>query len=343
MSLGSHLDTGINILVLSGLGLDDLLTHDSEPEDLSKENEDTRDISDFLELETREDSEEDTEEGSLVCRVCFAKFKTRSGWKNHKVIHQKFRTKEFACHVCFRRFYWDKDCRRHVKNIHGIDHFDPEESRSVAETTAPSHDEREGEEAPHESTLSQRNLSTISKTELKYLDPVLKANFLKMKLQMVKCKKNRLNNANRRVRFKPTDCDSDILDLSTRKNTDAPDELRVKETKADAPLNNNLDMTLKNRSGSNQNFKEDLHDTKNSLNNTQSSKDEIESNVKKNEFQCQECAKKFSSSKSLKAHMRTCSAPSDSPYNCTLCDRRFIDFDLLQKHWKVNHRRQQIV
>ena len=83
--------------------------NDSEPDELIKDDDDTRkDVSDFLELETREDSEDEQEEGSLVCTVCFAKFKTRSGWKNHKVIHQKFRTKEFSCHVCFRRFYWDK-------------------------------------------------------------------------------------------------------------------------------------------------------------------------------------------------------------------------------------------
>ena len=129
------------MLDLSGLGLDIFLTTDSEPEELIKDDEDTRDVSDFLELETREDSEEDQEEGSLICRVCFAKFKTRSGWKNHKVIHQKFRTKEFSCHVCFRRFYWDKDCRRHVKNIHGIDHFDPDESRSVSDTAQPSQEQ----------------------------------------------------------------------------------------------------------------------------------------------------------------------------------------------------------
>lgn len=329
------------MLDLSGLGLDILLTTESEPEELVKDDEDTRDVSDFLELETREDSEEDQEEGSLICRVCFAKFKTRSGWKNHKVIHQKFRTKEFSCHVCFRRFYWDKDCRRHVKNIHGIDHFDPDESRSVSDTAQPSQEQvQEDQESPFS--------WMISKSQLNYLDPVLKANFLKMKLQMVKCKKNRLNHANKRVRFKQTDCDSDvILDLSTHNKPDAFNESRDKATKTDVHLNNNLDMILDSRSARDKDFKGGLFDKSNNTPiKTQNLNDEAEnndSNKKKNEFQCQECAKKFNSNKSLKAHMRTCSAPPDSPYNCTLCDRRFVDFEMLQKHWKVNHRRQQIV
>ena len=334
----SHLDTSINSFILPGLGLDILLTNDGEPDELTKDDEDTRDVSDFLELETREDSEDDQEEGSLVCRVCFAKFKTRSGWKNHKVIHQKFRTKEFSCHVCFRRFYWDKDCRRHVKNIHGIDHFDPEENRSVSDPTQPSHDQVEREQARPASPFSPSNQNTNSKTQLRGLDPVLKANFLKMKLQMVKCKKNRLNNANRRVRFKQTDCDSDILDLSTHNKTNAPEGENYKE---DIHLNNNLDMNRSERD-------EELKGTMiNNHNRTKDLKDEEENNVvdvvKKNEFKCRECPKKFLSNKSLKAHTRTCSAPSDSPYNCTLCDRRFIDFDMLQKHWTVNHRRQRIV
>ena len=55
-----HHDTISNILVLSGLGLDILLTNDSEPDELIKDDDDTRkDVSDFLELETREDSEEE--------------------------------------------------------------------------------------------------------------------------------------------------------------------------------------------------------------------------------------------------------------------------------------------
>ena len=44
---------------MSGLGLDILLTTESEPEEIVKDDEDNRDASDFLELETREDSEEE--------------------------------------------------------------------------------------------------------------------------------------------------------------------------------------------------------------------------------------------------------------------------------------------
>ena len=44
---------------MSGLGLDILLTTASEPEEIVKDDEDNRDASDFLELETREDSEEE--------------------------------------------------------------------------------------------------------------------------------------------------------------------------------------------------------------------------------------------------------------------------------------------
>ena len=44
---------------LSGLGLDILLTSESEPEENVKDDEDNRDATDFLELETREDSEEE--------------------------------------------------------------------------------------------------------------------------------------------------------------------------------------------------------------------------------------------------------------------------------------------
>ena len=60
-------------------------------------------------------------------------------------------------------------------------------------------------------------------------------------------------------------------------------------------------------------------------------------------YKCQECMKKFLHVKSLKSHQRTCKAPLDSPYSCSLCDRRFLDFEQLTKHWKVNHRRQQLI
>ena len=238
-----------------------------------------------------------------------------------------------------------------MKNIHGIDHFDPEENRSLSDTTQPSHHDQVKETDLSLPLYSQRRNPDLPKTDLKYLDPVLKANFLKMKLQMVKCKKNRLNNANRRVRFKPTDCDdSDILDLSTHNKSEAPD---TKTTKTDIHLNNNIDNKNIDSDSRDKSFKENLFSGANTENsnsmNVQNERDENNEgvlkndDVKKNDFKCQECGKKFSSSKILKTHIRGCSAPSDSPYNCTLCERRFSDFDSLQKHWKVNHRRQQIV
>ena len=235
-----------------------------------------------------------------------------------------------------------------MKNIHGIDHFDPEENRSLSDTTLPSHDQVKETDISLP-IFSQRRNPDLPKTDLKHLDPVLKANFLKMKLQMVKCKKNRLNNANKRVRFKPTDCDNDILDLSTHTKSEAPE---TTTTKTDIHLNNNIDNKNMDSDSRDMSFKENLFNASTNNSNSLNSQNERDENnggaqknndVKKSELKCQECGKKFCSSKILKTHMRTCSAPSDSPYNCTLCERRFSDFDSLQKHWKVNHRRQQIV
>jgi len=103
------------------------------------DNEETNDLSKYLYVEATEvkvpgfESDEDfSPDKPLVCKICYATFKTKSGWRNHKVTHQKFRTKEFACYICYRRFYWDKDCRRHIKNIHGEENFDREESRQAA-------------------------------------------------------------------------------------------------------------------------------------------------------------------------------------------------------------------
>jgi len=105
------------------------------------DNEDAHDLSRFLNVEATEmevsnhgyESDEDyAPDQPLICKICYATFKTKSGWRNHKVTHQKFRTKEFACYICYRMFYWDKDCRRHIKNIHGVENYNREESRKAA-------------------------------------------------------------------------------------------------------------------------------------------------------------------------------------------------------------------
>jgi len=105
------------------------------------DNEDAHDLSRFLNVEASEmevsnhgyeSDEEYAPDQPLICKICYATFKTKSGWRNHKVTHQKFRTKEFACYICYRMFYWDKDCRRHIKNIHGVENYNREESRKAA-------------------------------------------------------------------------------------------------------------------------------------------------------------------------------------------------------------------
>ena len=332
--------------------------------------EDPKDISDYLEVEAKEDSDGELHpDGSLTCRVCCAKFKTRSGWKNHKVTHQKFRTKRFACYVCFRRFYWDKDCRRHVKNVHSIEHYDVEESRAAAVKSFNSNisgdiseklvpfsarnvpgdhvDENKGitNYETHVNRLGNINGSN------KKIDLGIKTSFLKMKLQMVKCKKRQLNNAtyiNKNVRLKEeTKCD----DLKSSKpeddnsgigqiGTECADETK-REPVIEGVFNNNIrKATLKEGTNMNMkavaNFSEEVILVENGV--------KIEKNVdvEKN-YECQDCTKIFQHLKSLKAHIRTCSAPLDSPYLCNLCDRRFIDFDKLQRHWKVNHKRQQMI
>ena len=185
----------------------------------------------------------------------------------------------------------------------------------------------------------------------KKVDLGIKTSFLKMKLQMVKCKKRQLNNAtyrNKNVRLKQeTKCD----DLKSSKlkddksgigqiGTGCSDETE-RESVNEGVFNNNIRTTNRNE-GKNMNMKavaslsEDVNQVENGV--------KIEKNVdvEKN-YECQDCTKIFQHLKSLKAHIRTCSAPLDSPYLCSLCDRRFIDFDKLQKHWKVNHRRQQMI
>ena len=339
------------------------LSKNFESEELIEEN---RDINEFLEVETRDDSEEDVSvDKPLVCKICFAKFKTRSGWKNHKVIHQKFRTKEFACYVCFRRFYWDKDCRRHIKNIHGIDNYDAEESRAAAN--------RNYSKCGHDGNQNEHNIDLLKNIEKpddsdKTLDnfesDLVKTNFLKMKLEMVKCKKNRLINANKK---------KDLLSEADPFNSPLGHS-KLSESNCnndDINLNNNLQVF-----NSDLKMKYDSEEMKNSNSySLRSIENETISNIVDNEaenskvsentgvedkiigvsnegtetkdipkmYKCQECMKKFLHIKSLKSHQRTCKAPLDSPYFCTLCDRRFLGFEQLTKHWKVNHRRQQMM
>ena len=283
------------------------------------------DISDYLQVEAREDdpepeSEEDVEssEGSLVCKICYATFKTRSGWRNHKVIHQKFRTKEYACYICYRRFYWDKDCRRHVKNIHGLDFYDSEESKLAANV--------DSREANMQLELEQ-SFGKLSKS-----------NLMKMKIQMIKCKKSKLDNS----RHRDTDDEEEEpgYSMETQAGHCEPRD-NLSEQNQDLNMNNN-DISQPDISSQNNYSLRSAEDTKDSSTRFRKQKTS-KKNVKDLCHSCPDCAKKFSNLKSLKAHERTCSAPSDSPYICSFCERIFIDFDKLQKHWKVNHNRQQMI
>jgi len=279
------------------------------------------DISDYLQVEAREDepeSEEDAEtsEGSLVCKICYATFKTRSGWRNHKVIHQKFRTKEYACYICYRRFYWDKDCRRHVKNIHGLDFYDSEESKLAANVETE---------------------KTNMKLEQSY-GKLSKSNLMKMKIQMIKCKKSKLNSSLQRE----TDVEEEALNMKTQTGLCETHD-NLSKPNLDLNLNNNDISQTDNSSPNNYSLRSDGNDiTKDTSTRLRKQKTNKKS-MKDSCHSCQDCAKKFSNLKSLKAHERTCSAPSDSPYICSFCERIFIDFDKLQKHWKVNHNRQQMI
>ena len=278
------------------------------------------DVSDYLEVEAREDdaeSEEDveTEEGSLVCKICFATFKTRSGWKNHKVIHQKFRTKEYACYICYRRFYWDKDCRRHVKNIHGLDFYDSEESKLAANV--------EGEAA-----------KTNLKLELEQsYGKLSKSNLMKMKIEMIKGKKSQVKNGQPGQLVK-----GDSL-VTQSEPCEAHDD-NLSKLNIDLNLNNNNQISQPDISS--QNIPRSEAFISGDYNRLRRQKAEKKT-LKDLCHSCQDCAKKFSNLKSLKAHERTCRAPADSPYICSFCERTFINFDKLQKHWRVNHNRQQFI
>ena len=283
--------------------------------------EDLADISDYLHVEAREDepeSEDDVEtsDGSLVCKICYATFKTRSGWRNHKVIHQKFRTKEYACYICYRRFYWDKDCRRHVKNIHGLDFYDSEGSRQAANV--------ESEKSNMKVELEQ-SYGTLSKS-----------NLMKMKIQMIKCKKSQLDNS----RPKEVAQEENSLKVKTKTGHCEPPE-NLSKPNLDLNINNN-DISQADISSPNiYSLRSEEIETPsdNKLRKLKSTK----KNHKDLCHSCRDCAKKFSNLKSLKAHERTCKAPADSPYICSFCERIFIDFEKLQKHWKVNHNRQQMI
>jgi len=327
-----------------GLRLDALFSNNCDQKAV-KDEDDTKDLSEYLEVETKEDSDDEEMSGDdpLICKICFAQFKTRSGWKNHKVIHQKFRTKEFACYICFRRFYWEKDCRRHVKNIHGVEDYHSEESRAAANINQSSYfdPEKRGNDFFNPNDDLETNPIDLSTD--------LKNNFLKMKIQMVKCKKNQLNNAinNKKVVMKPNCDNSQVKEISGHSQIDSKKSNRSNNR----TLNNNVKTNFSSSSEetgekpSLMNGLEASVDSQNVGQNSEKNKQEYSTKSKdtQKKFPCQECSKKFLNLKSLKSHSRGCNAPKDSPYSCTLCDRRFIDFEKLQRHWKVNHSRQTML
>eukprot|EP00092_Neocalanus_flemingeri_P034670 GFUD01037718.1.p1 GENE.GFUD01037718.1~~GFUD01037718.1.p1 ORF type:complete len:563 (+),score=172.81 GFUD01037718.1:56-1744(+) len=166
--------------------------------------EETNDISKYLQVEAFEEipspgyesDEEFSPDKPLICKICYATFKTRSGWKNHKVTHQKFRTKEFACYICFRRFYWDKDCRRHIKNIHGEENYDAEESRRAADINYPK--SRNDADINYPKSRNETDIKNTknhpSTNTTKFFHP--NNNIFKMKIELLKNQEKKAINEN---------------------------------------------------------------------------------------------------------------------------------------------------
>lgn len=168
--------------------------------------EDSNDLSKFLHVEAfegevpspgYESDEEFSPDKPLICKICYATFKTRSGWKNHKVTHQKFRTKEFACYICYRRFYWDKDCRRHIKNIHGEENYDALESRKAANVNYPKsrnvYQPQPYQPQTQHQQQQQYHPSTNTNTS-KFVHP--NNNIFKMKIELLKNQEKKAINTN---------------------------------------------------------------------------------------------------------------------------------------------------
>ena len=505
--------------------------------------EDSNDLSKFLQVEATEgeiispgyeSDEEFSPDKPLICKICFATFKTKSGWRNHKITHQKFRTKEFACYICYRRFYWDKDCRRHIKNIHGEENYDREESRRAADVNYPKirnlnlhqqhqhashqqhkqqprqhqqhyHQQQQQQQQQHQHQSQQQHQHyrqqsqsqyhqqqqfqqyhpNTSPTTSKFVHP--NNNIFKMKIELLKSQEKKAINTNAikepnsddnstpQDDFTPPDTNENTNDCfynddnDSHSNDDNNDGLsRYDDNDANSndshSVAQNSSHTSTPRSGfvkegtitmdeikdHMQKVKDDLgelleegdssdengtghgHDDsfetvdpnlytedisskledspsrnkpdenndnyleeKNMTESNFSDNDFASANVDgmggvaisdqdsvvddntdfkvnenmtvdmfdftvpadiviqpksssdlfllKKRFKCQDCPRTFLNVKYLNIHEKSCSAPPDSPYKCTICSRCFQDFDGLQIHWKINHNRQKMI
>jgi len=54
------------------------------------------------------------------CNVCSLVCKSRRQLQNHLKTHEKFRSRNYPCPICPKRFYWEKDVKRHTRDIHGV-------------------------------------------------------------------------------------------------------------------------------------------------------------------------------------------------------------------------------